>query len=449
MFVRIRNRLTLLYTGLLILFLLAFMIITYTIFSYAILHDREEAVIHLAEEVYSKRESLPLYEDIKEDKYDKRKDDDDDDLKYRMDVAQLDLRGSSFYYLTSRDGKLTYASDDYDKDLRKKIVKRLKDWTPKAGEIRYENIDVDHNTIHLVLSGKSIYSDGKLKGIIYTGMDVSEQRDALDRLFIILIVLAIVFLLLSSIIGHFMAGRAMRPIMNAFARQRQFVADASHELRTPLSVMHASIEVIEAEERDKFSPMTVQIIEDMKDETQRMTHLVGDMLTLARADSGRQQLTLERFDLYLTIEKIVRSFQPIAHKRDIQLYMTGLHNLKVKADQERITQLLYILIDNAIKFTLDHGKIKVTLNEVTKGSARKASIAVSDTGIGMTDEQLQHIFDRFYRADQVRSRKQGGAGLGLAIAKWIVETHGGTLIAHSEVNIGSTFTAILPIIDRD
>lgn len=449
MFVRIRNRLTLLYTGLLILFLLAFMIITYTIFSYAILHDREEAVIHLAEEVYSKRESLPLYEDIKEDKYDKRKDDDDDDLKYRMDVPQLDLRGSSFYYLTSRDGKLTYASDGYDKDLRKKIVKRLKDWTPKAGEIRYENIDVDHNTIHLVLSGKSIYSDGKLKGIIYTGMDVSEQRDALDRLFIILIVLAIVFLLLSSLIGHFMAGRAMRPIMNAFARQRQFVADASHELRTPLSVMHASIEVIEAEERDKFSPMTVQIIEDMKDETQRMTHLVGDMLTLARADSGRQQLTLERFDLYLTIEKIVRSFQPIAHKRDIQLYMTGLHNLKVKADQERITQLLYILIDNAIKFTLDHGKIKVTLNEVTKGSTRKASIAVNDTGIGMTDEQLQHIFDRFYRADQVRSRKQGGAGLGLAIAKWIVETHGGTLIAHSEVNIGSTFTAILPIIDRD
>lgn len=437
MFVRIRNRLTLLYSVLLIVFLVTFIIVTYFVFSYVIFHEHEEAVIKMTEEIASKQSSLlPQRTDGKTD----------DEYKDRANDIRLGYGDNTFFFIVDRKGKLIIGAYKKD-DIRKVLLPNIKTWKPKSKEIRYENVMVKGEKEYFVLSGKKLTKDGKTTGTLYAGMSIKDQHKALTRLLYILVLLAVVFLLLASVFGFFMAGKAMRPIMQAFTRQRQFVADASHELRTPLSVLHASIEVVEAEESN-LSPLTAQIIADMKDEAQRMGRLVGDLLTLARADSGAQQLSFVRLDIYTVMAKLVRTFQPLAQKKNIQLNLSGTTSLEIKGDEERITQLLYILIDNAIKYTEAGGNVGLVLNEHRKGSTKKASITITDTGIGMSEEQLRHVFDRFYRADAVRSRKEGGTGLGLAIAKWIVEAHQGTLTVDSKLGVGSTFHIMLPIAEK-
>jgi signal transduction histidine kinase len=180
---------------------------------------------------------------------------------------------------------------------------------------------------------------------------------------------------------------------------------------------------------------------NMRQEVKRMTNLVGDLLTLARSDSNTIETKMETFDFRPLAGKALESVSPLAASKQIALEMYAPDTLTATGDSQRLSQLLYILLDNAIKYTANGGEVRLTLSK----EESQLCLQVQDTGIGIKPDDQAHIFERFYRADKSRSRQMGGHGLGLSIAKWIVETHGGTIQLTSEVGKGSTFTIRIPI----
>lgn len=438
MFVKIRNRLTILYTSVMAIFLLAFVIISYVMLSTTIYKNRINEISNFIDHEIVKHRN-ELFVIPKKDAYNKHEDDDDRD----------DLRKNNieFYYLVSSSGQFIGGVEaNYDLVAREQILKKVSGWIPDEDEVRFTEIKTSHKPKYLALAGlpvSNVYGD--YVGVIYTGIDLTAQHHVLEVYMVISIILSFIFLILSAFIGHYLAGKTMVPIMQSFARQREFVADASHELRTPLSVLQSSLEVIEAEEENRLNDFSRQVVVDMKDEVGRMSKLVADLLTLARADSGTLELNREAFDLRVVAEQVERSFQPVVAKKEQTFTFHGPESMPVYADRERITQLLYILLDNAMKYTPEKGSISLEIATSAKG----VQLVVQDNGVGMTPQQAERIFDRFYRVDKGRSREMGGTGLGLSIANWIVNAHGGTIQVQSNVGKGSIFTVTLPIQDKE
>ena len=225
----------------------------------------------------------------------------------------------------------------------------------------------------------------------------------------------------------------------AFARQRRFTADASHELRTPLALLTSRADV--ALDRPRTPAEYRQALEEVRDDAGRLARLLGELLTLARADDGREALMREPVALADLIGDTVAALVPLAAERGVALATGTLAPCTVLGDQTRLTQLLINLMDNALKYTPAGGRVTVSLAR----SGDAATIAVADTGIGIPPEHLPHLFERFYRVDAARSRDEGGTGLGLAIAAWIARAHGGGIAVTSTVGGGSTFSVRLPL----
>lgn len=284
-----------------------------------------------------------------------------------------------------------------------------------------------------------LWDDGRLRGSLVVGRDLSEYDHVMTRIGQVLLISLLLFPLLAGLIGHFAAGRAMRPIRLAFEAQRRFVADASHELRTPLSVIQASLEVIDKEDGSRLSPLSRQVFDDLKDESVRMGRLAGQLLTLAQADAGAVALATERFAALPVLEHVNRCMQPLAASRGVALTVTGAAAVLL-ADRDRITQLLMILVDNGIKFSPAGGEVRLSVAR----QDRDVVLTVADTGIGLADTDRRKIFERFYRVDKARSREDGGSGLGLSIAAWIVHAHGGRIEVLAREGGGSIFRVVLP-----
>jgi heavy metal sensor kinase len=223
----------------------------------------------------------------------------------------------------------------------------------------------------------------------------------------------------------------------SFASMRRFVADASHELRTPLSVIRGEADVALASDRSHAEYK--ESIAVMQDEARRLSRLVDDLLNLTRADAESVKLRLEPFYLNDLLSECCRSVQPIAGSKGIELGCRCPGDVMFNGDQELLRRLLFNLLENAIRYTPAGGKVAMNLG-VEEEAVR---IEVSDTGIGIPADAAPHVFERFYRADQARSREQGGFGLGLSIVKWIAETHHGTVQLTSQPGVGSTFTVLL------
>jgi signal transduction histidine kinase len=255
--------------------------------------------------------------------------------------------------------------------------------------------------------------------------------------------LSSLFVFVSALLGYVMSGRAMKPIVKSFERQRRFISDASHELRTPLSIIHASLEVLEAEEGSKLESFSRQVLDDLKDETRRMSSLVTHLLSMAQGDSSEFRLNTENFLLRDEIMKVIRQVKPLAQEKDLFLETKIPSDLPVYADKDRLRQLLLILLDNALRYTPKGGG-GITVTALPEG--RDVKLMVTDTGIGIPQEQHEEIFERFFRADPSRGRGAGQVGLGLSIAKWIAEAHGGRISVQSSPGEGSTFTVRLPIL---
>jgi heavy metal sensor kinase len=221
----------------------------------------------------------------------------------------------------------------------------------------------------------------------------------------------------------------------------QFTADASHELRTPIALMRTRAEL--ALRRPRSPEENQETIAELHNELLRTSELVERLMLLARADSGVSMLRIAPVELAQLAGEVLRQTSVLAQQKGLEVEAAlGKHSVWVQGDAQFLRQLVTILIDNAVKYTTAPGRITVGLH----ASSKAASILVSDTGIGIEADDLQKIFERFYRADKARSRHTGGIGLGLAIGRWIAEAHGGTLAVESQPGKGSTFRLNLPLI---
>ncbi|MDD4858758.1 MAG: ATP-binding protein [Dehalococcoidales bacterium] len=225
----------------------------------------------------------------------------------------------------------------------------------------------------------------------------------------------------------------------AFERQRQFTADASHELRTPLAIMQAESTLALSKERSEAEYR--KALELISQEISYMTAIIGKLLFLARSDAGKEPLTFERTNLKDLLTELAADIDVLARDKDLKFTLGAMEDLSVKGDSVKLRQLFLNIMQNAVRYTPNGGSIFASLT----GKNGMAEVSITDTGIGIAPEHLPHLFERFYRVDKARSRAEGGAGLGLAIAKYIAGVHGGRIDVSSEAGKGSTFSVYLPL----
>ncbi|MBE7092322.1 MAG: HAMP domain-containing protein [Clostridiales bacterium] len=221
--------------------------------------------------------------------------------------------------------------------------------------------------------------------------------------------------------------------------RNQFVSDASHELKTPLASMKILSESL-LSQPDAPKELYQEFMGDINNEVDRLSLVINDLLTLVKTDKGADTLILGSVDLSKLIRKITGTVAPLARSKHITVSYEYV-DTTLQGDELRLQQVFTNLIDNAIKYSPENTVVKVTLSQ----SQGNAVVTVEDQGIGMSNDDLNHIFERFYRVDKGRSRQAGGTGLGLSIVKQIVEQHGGNIDVKSVLSEGTTFTITLPL----
>ena len=366
---------------------------------------------------------------------------------------------------------------------------------------RRQNVDVYGE---FLVFEQPIQIQGNTVGAIQIGMYSEQQAHFLSSLKRILIVSSIVTVVMAFSLGLFLAQQTLRPIENiiratnrvqkgadlslripregppedeigqltetinnmlrrmeifyneldeAYRAQRRFVSDASHELRTPLTTIRGNVDLLQRmwmkdtgptplteQEREE---MSMEALADISDEARRMSRLVNDMLSLARADAG-YIMEKETVALKPLVEEVVRRAQFLQRKADwICDDISNLDQVYVKGNKDYLQQMLFIFIENAFKYTASGS---VTLTAVSQDN--QVGIRVKDTGIGMNQEEVPHIFERFYRADVSRG-VTSGTGLGLSIAKWIIDEHKGSVEVVTKPGEGTTFLIWLPLVPVD
>jgi heavy metal sensor kinase len=336
---------------------------------------------------------------------------------------------------------------------------------------------------------------GSINGTEYRlllASDLTEPFGVVRRFGLLLLLSSPILIAGAAAVGHWTAGRALAPVLamttaartidaadlsqriavpesrdelrylaetlngmlarmeTAFRKTIEFTANASHELRTPLAVIRATAEVAlmrspsgQADSRNSDRVALRQILR----EAERNTALLEDLLRLARADSGTAGLHLKTLDLAETVRTTYGRCEPLAAKSGLTLrFLPAPEPTWVSGDAKHLKSLLFILLDNAIKYTPAGGTVEVSLVSTTH---EHAICRVKDTGIGIPEADLPHIFERFFRSDRARTREEAGSGLGLAIADWIARAHNGTIEVESVVGLGSTFRIVLPRVNRN
>ncbi|WP_082683558.1 sensor histidine kinase [Fictibacillus sp. FJAT-27399] len=433
---RTQWRLTMIYTGILMLFLILFMVIVYFLLYGVIVSSQEDQLKKLVDQEVSvikekmikgKKPSIQNFVMLSDEQF--------------------------FYYVVDAKGKLLTGDELYH-HLRPKLYKKLEGWNPNPKEIRYENLkvsyfvpwqeDLNKRNIDLMMAGRKIYKGNQFIGILYVGKSISNRVELFDWLLNIFAIMLIIFSFVSFFISYFMSKRAMSPIIRSYMKQREFAADASHELRTPLSVILSSINALEMEKHVQEDEFSHSVLSNMKYEVKRMIKLVGDLLTLARSDAENTEVRKEVFDFHQLAQKAVHSIETLADEKRITLKLNAPAQLFVYGNRERLDQLLYILLENAIKYSPENAEVNLELSLKKEEKIKLLVILVEDQGIGIKPEERERIFERFYRTDKSRSKQLGGHGLGLAIAKWIVDSHGGWIQVAGKSGKGSVFTIKIP-----
>lgn len=321
-------------------------------------------------------------------------------------------------------------------------------------------------------------------GRVVVGISTSATDIGLRRLLAAMLLIAPVVVAVSTLVGYALVGRALKPVDSivdeveaitdgrslhrrlaqadtgdeiarltstlnqmlvrlerSFALLRRFTADASHELKTPLTVLRSGIE--RAITHPGVPPDLLEVLEETLMELNRMTEMVDSLLTLARVDEGRAPLHLDEVDLREILSEVAETANILGEQATVEVAVeVPQEPVIVQVDRSRVRQLLMNLLTNAIKYTPPGGG--VWIDSATPNG--QVVLSVRDSGIGIAPGDLPHVFDRFWRADQARSRtgQRPGAGLGLAICKWIAEAHGGSITVQSRSGRGTTFTVTLP-----
>lgn len=264
--------------------------------------------------------------------------------------------------------------------------------------------------------------------------NVDGENESLINLRHRLFRLSTIIIITSIIASYILSRKTLKPIFQAWEKQTEFVQNAAHELRTPLTIIQAKQQLLlkEPESRiiDKSEDISLTI-----NETRRLTKLVKELMILATADSNQLEVKKELKNIDDVVKEVASPYIEYAQMQNKKLELELNCNKEVNIDLSKITELLIILLDNAIKYTKEGENIKV----ITHCKDGKATIEVADEGIGISDEQKKHLFERFYRADKARTRETGGTGLGLAIAQTIVKAHGGTIKVYNNTPKGTRF----------
>ena len=226
-----------------------------------------------------------------------------------------------------------------------------------------------------------------------------------------------------AIIGSYILSKmTLKPIMESYKKQTEFVQNAAHELRTPLTIIQAKQELLLQEPESKIIDKS-EDINIMLKETKRLTKLIKELMVLAMADSNELKMHKEKTNIDNLVKEIIIPYKDFAEMQEKEINLELNYGKEINIDRNKINQLLVIILDNAIKYTTEKDKITVK----TYSKEGKCVIEVADTGIGISKEAAKHVFDRFYREDKARSREKGGTGLGLSIAHTIVKLHGGSI----------------------
>lgn len=283
-----------------------------------------------------------------------------------------------------------------------------------------------------------VTSGARLVAIAQAATPLGPLHHTMARILTSLAVTSVLALALAAAGGYFLASRALIPIGQALARQRNLVADASHELRTPLSIIRTGLDVLRGEAVALNAPQR-ETLETVAAESRRMGELLDDLLTLARADSGQLELERAERDVVPIAREALSRARVLAQEKGLEVRDRLPPSLIASVDPRRLHQLLTILLDNAVKYT-DDGWVELSAS----ADPHHLHLAVTDTGPGIPAEDRRRIFDRFYRGG--RARHQTGAGLGLAIAHWIATAHGGSIAVRDGTGgRGTTFLVSLPL----
>lgn len=374
-----------------------------------------------------------------------------------------------FVYVMDRRGRVFYKSFNLGEDTLQAPADL------KQYQVKVINTTLGSQKIRLAAMNTKFYE-------IRVAYPVEEINDVLQNLFSIYLVLIPIVLAISVFGGYFLAKQSLRPVEEitqtarkitatnlrerirvrnpedeigrltdtlnsmigrleaSFEQVQQFSLDASHELRTPLTIMRGEIEL--ALRGNKKGSSYKKTLASLLEEVLRMTSIIEGLILLAKADSGNVKLDRKPTHLDSLVSEIKEDAEILAEQKKISVSLSRLDETTVLGDAVRLRQLMLNLVDNAIKYTPEGGKVTLSLLSANG----HANFTVEDTGIGIPEEDLKKIFDRFYRVDKSRSRLPDGLGLGLAISKWVAEAHGGRLIAESKVGSGSKFSVILPAV---
>lgn len=270
-------------------------------------------------------------------------------------------------------------------------------------------------------------------------LDITPQQAILNNLVYTFLTVALIMLIVIYFISRFFANKSIQPIKEAFDKQKQFIADASHELKTPLAVIHTNVDVLLSGEEGVLGTQS-KWLHYIKSEAERMNKLTNDLLYLTQVDYSDIKMISSNFNLSEAAESVILTMEAVIFESGIQLQYDLEPGLISYGNSEQIKQVVMILLDNAVKYTNPKGSLQITLQR----HYNNLLLHVTNTGEGIPEEHIAKIFDRFYRTDKSRTRQSGGYGLGLAIAKAIVEQHKGRIWAKSIPNEYTTFTVELP-----
>jgi heavy metal sensor kinase len=373
----------------------------------------------------------------------------------------------------------------------------------EAGQFLYRSIPLETNNVPVTPPGELISSRFETRtvqsrmlrsysqrilvsGKAYTvqvAAPVDEAMEALERFRVILALAAPLLLIAASAGGYWISSRALAPVdeisqaaqrisienltdrlrvpqtgdqlqrlsetLNemlsrleaSVRRMAQFTADASHELRTPVSLIRTTAEVAVLK-RNRPAGEYLEALDDILEEAERTSQVVDRLMLLTRTDSGKETLECVPVDACTIVRDAAEQGERLARNRGVEFSIDlPAGSVPVQADAEALRRALLILMDNAAKYTPRGGSVRVGLSRKNEF----AIASVSDSGIGIGPEDIPHVFDRFWRADKARSREHGGAGLGLSIAKWIVDMHGGSISVESVLGKGSVFAIRVPL----
>ncbi len=266
-------------------------------------------------------------------------------------------------------------------------------------------------------------------------LEVTKRRLGLNLLMVNGVILGI-----SAVAGYFLAGKTLRPIEIVMEEQKRFVADASHEFRTPLTALKISMEVALREKKMSLKEAK-KVIKSNLEDVDSLQSLSNNLLSLANLQTNSQNFAFKDVDIDEVVESAYRKILPLAKEKNIDLKIK-VKKQTLSANRESLEEMMIIFLDNAIKYTPKKGKVIVR----TRTDKKRLTLEIKDTGTGVSKKDLPYIFDRFYRVDQSRSKDNvSGFGLGLSLAKKIIEIHKGSVIVASPLGKGTTFTIKLPL----